>query len=399
MLSLRIPDERSGMIKTTPEKRLPEELRDSTILIVDDRIQNLKVLISYFKDSGVRILVARSGEEALEILQNTIPDLILLDVLMPGMDGFQVMESIKGTPELKEIPVIFLTALNDSRSEIKGFHMGAVDYIVKPVQLETVMSRVIAHLTLHYQKKKLAELSATKDRFFSIIAHDLRGPIGSIQTMTETIFSDFQDYSPEELQHLLGMLNESSQGVGKLLDNLLEWSRLESGNLYFFPECFNISTLTSDVMGLFQLQADQKGIMLETRFDPNLEVCGDRRMLQTILRNLINNALKFTERGGKVSLKIEPRDEEILQFSVTDNGVGMTREVLESLFQKNTVVKSRGTGGEKGSGLGLLICKAMLLQHGGEIFVESQPGDGSSFRFIIPRKHSHCMCNSEIISE
>ncbi len=363
---------------------VPEELKNSTILLVDDKLDNLNVLITHFKRSGFNIFVARSGEEALRIMGEVFPDIILLDILMPGKSGFDVIKEIKQSPELNEIPVIFLTALHETEHEVKGLEMGAVDYVTKPVKLETVMARVITHLTVHYQRKLLRDLNATKDRFFSIIGHDLRGPIGSIHTLVELMQEDYESYSMEEVKGFLALLNDSSLGVQKLLENLLEWSKVEKGTMPFQPEKLDSYMVTRNNLELFRVHASQKNIQLENNLSPQTWINADMHMFQTIIRNLVGNALKFTMPGGKVNIESKPYQSRFVEFIVSDTGIGMNGHETENLFNIGQKKNSRGTNGEKGSGLGLIICKGMIERHGGNIHVNSAPQKGTQFHFTLP---------------
>ena len=363
---------------------IPDEIKNSKILLVDDKLENLRLLISFFRTSGFTLFVAKNGYEALEILEEITPDLILLDIMMPGLSGFDVMKQLKGSPRWKEIPVVFLTAVSDSDSEIRGLEMGAVDYVTKPVKLESVLARVIAHLTIHHQKRKLIELGNTKDRFFSIIGHDLRSPISSIFSLASLLEEDFDSVSGEDLRRYVSMLKDSSKGVLNLLETLLNWARLERGAMPFRPEPLEVQELVNGNLALFQLQAEQKGIRIENKISSELSVYTDIQMFQTILRNLVSNALKFTWPGGVITVSASETEDGFIRFSVRDTGKGMGPGELEQLFRMEKTTRSFGTSGEKGAGLGLIVCRGMVERNGGTIYAESEPEKGSTFHFTLP---------------
>lgn len=192
------------------------DLLNCSIMIVDDRVENLKLLSAHLKKFNFQIYIAKSGEEALSILAEVTPDLILLDIMMPGIDGYEVCKRLKKSETLREIPVIFLTAMNETINEVKGFKLGAVDYITKPINLDVVMMRLITHLTIRSQKKRLQELLATKDRFFSIIAHDLRGPMGGIREFSKMMLRNLDCQDPDGVKRRIELLVNTSENLYNL---------------------------------------------------------------------------------------------------------------------------------------------------------------------------------------
>lgn len=239
------------------------------------------------------------------------------------------------------------------------------------------------------KNKELAEINRSKDRFFSIISHDLKGPVGTMSTFLEYLSDNNEDFTPDQFSESLQSLKRSSHDVYSLLENLLAWSRVQSGNMKINKSRNNIADAVALNVELLSSLFAQKGVKLENRTSViKLESCFDKEMIDTVLRNLLSNALKFTPSGGEVW--IEARDmEDVVSVTVGDNGTGMNLNTLENLFRidvkQNTVL---GTEGEKGTGLGLILCKGFIENHGGKIGVESTPGKGTLFTFTIPKSCS-----------
>lgn len=365
------------MTKNTP----PE----TTILIVDDNPVNLKVLFSHLKQAGFRTLVAKSGLSAIEQANRLPPDLILLDVMMPGIDGFETCQRLKNAEATKNIPVIFITALTDTTDKIKGFQVGAVDYITKPFHKEEVLARINAHLTIQAQKRELYELNATKDKFFSIIAHDLKGAFGGLLGFSDLLATSVDDFSPDQISEIGQSLNDSIKNTFKFLENLLDWARLQKGIMEYEPMQLDLYEIAEASIKLLDDTARYKELTLVNEVEPHTYfIYGDHNIINTVVRNLISNALKFTRPGG--SITVSARDQSsFIAISVTDTGVGMEPEILGNLFKIDAKVKRVGTANERGTGLGLLLCKEMVEKHNGRIWATSEEGQGSTFTFTIPK--------------
>lgn len=358
-----------------------------TILVVDDNPTNIELLIVYLHENEYRILVTRDGQNAIKRAISVQPDLILLDIMMPGMDGFETCELLKKNPVTKDIPIIFMTALSDINTKLKGFELGAVDYITKPFQRAEVSARIATHLTIQQQKQKLAELNASKDRFFSIVAHDMKGAFGSLMTFTQYITKSFDDWSREELKGLIFDMCISSEKNYKLLENFLEWSRIQMGATPFQPKNTLIEYVVVQAIQLFQEHADSKGISISYDFTSETYVMADTQMLATIFRNLISNAIKFTKKGGTVKVTCNDLEDRI-EISVADTGCGMEKKTVDKLFYLDKKHQTVGTAGEKGTGLGLLLCKELIEKHHGTIQVKSIKDEGTTFLITLPKLSS-----------
>jgi two-component system, sensor histidine kinase and response regulator len=356
---------------------------ESTILVIDDSPTNLRLLLETLQDAGYRTLIAPTGERALRQMALIRPDLILLDVMMPGIDGFETCRRIKESPDTREIPVIFITALAKSSEKLRGFEMGGVDYITKPFQRDEVLSRVRTHLTLRRQQAALEAANATKDRFFSIVAHDMRGAFNSLFAYAEILGEQIEETGDERLRETAGKLNRSVDATFRLLENLLQWSRLQRGKISFFPCHVALRDLTTDILALNRGHAERKGVALENRVPAEIRLWADERMLHTVFRNLVTNAVKFTASGGRVAVSAEETETEAL-ISVTDDGVGIPSAQVENLFRIDVKYQQAGTAGETGTGLGLALCHELMEKNGGTIRISSRVGVGTTATVSLP---------------
>ena len=371
---------------------------DVSVLIVDDIAENLQVLGKILDENEIEFSYASSGKEALEAVSYNRPDLILLDVNMPEMTGFEVCEILKKDPVTKEIPVIFLTAKTEQEDIIQGLSVGGIDYITKPFNSRELISRVRSHLELsiskqimRFQNEKLVRLNkdlneslAAKDKFFSIIAHDLKEPFNTLIGFSDFLLKSAETSSPAEIKNVVKHIFDSSVFGFELLNNLLEWSRAQTGRIKYNPEELNVSDMIYRVTELLQGTAEKKGIRLTVSGQEDLQVFVDRKMMETVLRNLTSNALKFTSAGGSVHIRFGPLDNRGIEISVIDTGKGIREEDLSKLFRIDESFSTPGTEDERGTGLGLLLCKEFVEKNGGEIEVKSEEGVGSEFRITLP---------------
>lgn len=358
------------------------------ILIVDDVPANLRVLGEILKGEGYLVRPVPNGTLALQVADRIEPDLILLDVMMPDLNGFEVCRRLKENKKVSDIPIIFISALNDTQDIVKALQCGGVDFITKPFQAEEVISRVKTHLQLRYQTKKLEaqskelqELINTKDKFFSIVAHDLRGPIGGFVGISEMLINDLH---PDERVELIKELNLSAKALFYLLENLLEWARIQQGQIPFNPVKTNLYSLVNECLEAQLTAIRNKEINIDVKISENHEVFADVNMLQSIIRNLLSNAIKFTPRSGKVSVSTYVTQYNSTVVIIKDSGIGMQPGMVTNLFSFNTNNNRPGTEGERSSGLGLHLCKEFVEKNGGNIWVESEVNVGTSFYFSIP---------------
>ncbi|GAA6369031.1 hybrid sensor histidine kinase/response regulator [Odoribacter splanchnicus] len=362
------------------------------LLVVDDVQTNVLLLKALLGKEGYGILVANNGQEALEVIRNENPDLILLDVMMPGMDGFEVAERLKSEEFRCEIPIIFLTALDDTQSIVNGFKLGAGDFISKPFRKEELMVRIKHQLSLvaarriiEEKNEELRKTIAGRDKMYSVIAHDLRSPMASMKMLLNTIMMSVEkDKIDPDIFDMLEMSNKTSEEVFSLLDNLLKWTKSQLGKLTVIPQKLDISELADGVVEVMNSVAEVKHIKLIRTDHESFFVYVDIEMIKSILRNLISNAVKFSNPDSEIKVGIKAEDGKVI-VSVTDSGKGIKKEDQHKLLKDSTHFTTYGTNSEEGSGLGLLLCRDFARKNGGELWFESEENLGSVFSFSLPQ--------------
>ncbi|TAL66105.1 MAG: PAS domain-containing sensor histidine kinase [Bacteroidetes bacterium] len=251
-----------------------------------------------------------------------------------------------------------------------------------------ITDRKYAEAGIKKTNEELIKLNAEKDKFFSIIAHDLRSPLGGLMGLTEMMADDSQYFTPDQKKELTLNLSHSARNIFSLLENLLEWSQMQRGHTAFKPQMLGLKEVLSESSKIVNDSAKNKAIEIAVEITNEQEVFADTNMLQTVIRNLVSNAIKFTPKGGKVTISASLTENNTVLIAVKDTGIGMSNELLDNLFRIDAKNHRPGTEGELSTGLGLLLCKEFIEKHGGKIWVESEEGKGSVFYFTLP-------CNSE----
>lgn len=360
------------------------------VLIVDDIAKNLQLLGTTLREAGYKVAAVSKPEQVLDSALKYRPDLILLDVMMPGKSGFEVCEELKAHSELKHIPVIFLTAKVEQESIVKGLGLGGSDYVTKPFNTQELLARVDTHVSLKLSKdqlkeqnQKLEELSLMKDRIYSVIGHDLRGPVNGISGVINMLLSDLDNMDGEKLKKFLTLVNQSSSNLWNLLTDLLSWARVQSKEMRVNKNDFYLLSAIEEDIKMMAFTAEKKQININIYPEVDVEVHADKTFVRTIVRNFLSNALKFSDKKGScIDIHIEV--EGGLHISVKDYGIGMTEEVKSRLF-KMAHPKSESKMNVNGAGFGLLLCNELAKLHGGSIQVESKEGEGSTFSLVIPQ--------------
>lgn len=363
---------------------------DYTILVVDDVVSNVLLLKILLTKENFKVLTANNGYTCIEIAQNNHPDLILLDVMMPDINGFETAEKLKSDPATADIPIIFLTALNAPSDLVKGFQVGANDFLTKPFNKEELVMRVMRQIQLVFAKRIIesqnAELKRTisnRDKMYSVIAHDLRSPMASIRMVLNLLVSTISsELIGEELFSLLDKANKESEETHDLLDNLLKWTKSQTGRINVVHQNFDISDVLIGIEDIFSLIAENK--KQKINFDKqtgSIMVRADKDMLNTVLRNFMSNAIKFTPEGKDIDILVDKQDK-FVKVSIRDHGVGISPERIATLFSAGQT--TYGTNNEEGSGLGLQLCQDFARKNGGDVMVESVLGEGSTFSVFVP---------------
>ncbi len=364
-----------------------ETAEKGTILVVDDNPTNLHILLDYLNEMGFETLVARSGEGALRQLGYAKPDLILLDIMMPGIDGFETCRRLKENPETREIPVIFITALTETADKIKGFELGAVDYITKPFHQKEVLARLNTQLTIQRQKRELQDLNAVKDRFLSILAHDLKNVFDTMVGPSRLLADSLTIFKEKEIRSIAQRLHRSAQDSLGMVEKIIDWANIRRGTIQPQPRTFDLCPAAQESMDRYRENAERKHIDYRNDVPPETMVYADPDMASTVLQNLISNAVKFTRNQGRVAVSARS-GEGFREISVSDTGVGMGAKNLGNLFRIDKPYKKAGITGKEGAHLGLIICKEFVELNGGQLHVESELGVGTTVRFTLPEGFS-----------
>lgn len=367
-----------------------------TILVVDDTQQNVQVLTQMLRGKEYKVLAAFNGEDAIALLARKAPDLILLDVMMPGMDGFETCREIRKESAYDDIPIIFLSALTDVDAKVKALESGGVDYITKPFQQLEVLARIELHLRLRRLElerqlnvARLEKMNREKDEVLGIISHDMRNPIGGIIGISNFLRVD-GPADKKELTDLLTLIETSAERLLLLVNDLLDIALIEANSLQLTFTETDIGAYCNDVIQLHKATAKSKGVrlnMIERIEGIHAEV--DVTKFSQVIGNLVSNAIKFTEEGGQVKVEIGsvPEDPSLLQVQVIDSGTGIPKELLPRLFEKFGAQRL-GTKGEKGTGLGMPLVKRYIELHNGTVTVDSMERIGTTFTIRIPLKHT-----------
>ncbi|MCK9160055.1 MAG: hybrid sensor histidine kinase/response regulator [Bacteroidaceae bacterium] len=362
------------------------------ILIVDDVVTNVMLLKILLSKEKYNIISASDGHSALLEIEKEVPDLILLDVMMPDMSGYDVAERLNKDDRYKEIPIIFLTALSNTTDVVKGFRVGGNDFISKPFNNEELMIRVYHQISLVAAKriiiKQTEELRRTiagRDRLYSVIAHDLRSPIGSIKmVMNMLIMNVSASTIGKDMYELLLQAGCLTEDTFTLLDNLLKWTKSQTGRLKVVYQDFDIVGTVDGVISIFHMMAQTKKIDIKfVNTIKRLLVHADADMIKSVVRNLISNAIKFSDENSSIEVYLEEVDGNAV-ISVQDHGRGIDEDGQRKLLHIDTHFTTFGTNNEEGSGLGLLLCQDFVENNRGKLWFTSKAGKGSVFYFTVP---------------
>jgi len=378
------------------------------VLIVDDRVKNIIVLEEMLADLDIELVRATSGQEAIEKANKTEFALMLMDVRMPGMDGFETVEKIRKDPMNELIPIIYITAFyNEDYYRVKGIKTGAVDFITKPIIPDILIGKVTVFMKIFRQRKNLEEeiiwreriekdlkkakdlaedATRAKQKFLSTMSHEIRTPLNAIINTVNLL----REEEPREDQlDSIEILKFSADNLLQIVNDILDYSKIDAGRIEFEKVEFEMRKLVNGVMQSFDYEVNRRNLLMEIRIDESIPavVLGDSTRLTQILINLVGNAVKFTEKGSItiVAKPIKTKNGQIdIGFSIIDTGIGIAEDKMEIIFESFTQASSSTTRKYGGTGLGLAITQKLVEMQGGELSVKSKVGKGSTFSFTLP---------------
>ena len=351
-----------------------QHLQATRILIVDDSPANLLLLARMLGEKGYETLTAPSGKLALEAARAEPPDLILLDITMPEMNGYETCEQIKADATLRDIPVIFISSLNETIDKVKAFGVGGVDYVTKPFQFEEVYARVQTHL-------QLRRLGRLRDSLTHMVVHDLRNPLTVICDFLDILEFQKAQVLSASTQALVTVAHRSAEDLLTMIGSILDVAKMRAGEMSLQREPCDLAALASALLDTIHPLPDNRTVTLEAK-EPSLFAPVDVGLIRRVLQNLLGNALKYTPVGGDVRVVLTPSRGEV-RIEVIDLGPGIAPEYHQRIFEKYGQVEDRTN--RVGTGLGLAFCKLAVEAHGGRIGVESEVGKGSTFWMTLPR--------------
>lgn len=358
------------------------ENTNATILIVDDQELNRKVVGTVLSMTGHEVLTAGSGEEAVQLLSTTVPDLILLDVLMPDMDGLELCRKIKEQPVLEGIPVIFLSAADDKNLIVQALETGGVDYVTKPFNKAELLSRVRTHLALKQARDQLKQLAEDKDELLGIMAHDLQNHLAGMR-MSAGLLQGMETELPAKHATLVNNILQSSEGMLGFVKGFLANQSAE--RMQPNRERVDISLALQMVAAQHEAFAAAKNIGLKFELAAGPAIAdADREALAMVLDNLISNALKFSPYNSTVTLRVKPNEHLWVALEVEDQGPGFTADDRVRMFKRYARLSAKPTGGEPSTGLGLSIVKKLVESMKGQVILETVAPQGARFTVKLP---------------
>jgi two-component system sensor histidine kinase/response regulator len=368
-----------------------EPVHPPKILIVDDTPSNLQLLSEIFKDRGYEIQAALNGKLALQAIQNNPPDLILMDIAMPDISGYEVCKRIKADERFSDIPIIFVSGLQNVASIVKAFEVGAVDYIIKPFQISEIRARIQTHLSLRLQREELRDansqlrsLEELRDNLVHMVVHDMRNPLWNAHSCLQLIRNklDKPDSLPAIREHIEAAI-DSTQDLMVMIDSILDVSKMESGLIPLELAPCNLEAMIREAIDKSASVRKSRtlNVIVASR---QTTVVADPELIARVIDNLLTNAITHThDELGEIHFRIDSIDTRV-RVSILDNGPGIPLEYQSKIFEKFFQVKSALTGQRRSTGLGLTFCQLAVEAHDGRIGVQSAENQGSLFWFELP---------------
>ncbi|HEY0076638.1 MAG TPA: response regulator [Abditibacteriaceae bacterium] len=377
------------------EPSAPKPASFGRILIVDDTPLNVRLLSSILEIEGYSVVTASNGPDALKLVPETEPDVVLLDVMMPGMDGFEVCRRLRADAASAHLPVVMVTALQDMPNRVQALEAGADDFLTKPVDEVEVLARVKTLVRtkrgrdeLENAYRALQRSEGLRDSLSQMLVHDLRTPLTAMIASLDIMLTSYRERMDDIQLELLEMCMNSCRHMVNQVSELLDVGKLESGALELNRESVTAEPLMTTALSQVQSLARNRNIQIAEPVAVGVpQFQADAELLRRVLVNLIGNSLKFCPSGSHLAVEATTQEDFVL-FSVRDDGPGIAPENRERIFDKWGQAESSSAGRKLSSGLGLTFCRLAVEAHGGKIWVESEVGKGSDFRFTIPLAHS-----------
>lgn len=372
------------------------DISNKVILVIDDSPLDRKLISKVLERQNFKVFSAGSGEEGIRMIGSVLPDLILLDIMMEGMDGLETCEKLKEMPECQNVAIIFMTGKTDSDSILQAFSEGASDYITKPYRIKEALARIETHLkvrSLLQQHKAfiqaLTKANTEKSKFLGIASHDLKNPLISINGLASFLASGKFGALSATQAEMASSIYEASEAMLALVNDLFDVALIETGQLSVEIDEVDLCSVVKTSVNLYRVTAEKKDIEIEfiEREIPEKVRC-DKRQVRRVMDNLLSNAIKFSEPNTKISVILES-DKNWVFFRVADEGPGIPENEFDKLFGSFSKTSVKPTGGETSTGLGLNICKTVMQAHGGDIFAENLPVKGAQFSVQL---HKTAVC-------
>lgn len=362
------------------------DISNKVILVIDDSPLDRKLISKVLERKNFQVFSAASGEEGISMIQEVMPDLILLDIMMDGMDGLETCQHLKEMPECKNVAIIFMTGKTDSDTILQAFSEGASDYITKPYQIKEAMARIETHLKVralleqHTEFiKALTQANTEKSKFLGIASHDLKNPLVSINGLAHFLASGKFGSMSSTQAEMVSSIYEASEAMLALVNDLFDVALIETGQLKVEIDEVDLYKLVKTSVNLYRITAEKKEIEIDFIENeiPDIVRC-DKRQVRRVMDNLLSNAIKFSQPGTTIRVIIEC-DKNWVFFRVADEGPGVPEDEFDKLFESFSKTSVQPTGGETSTGLGLNICKKVMKAHGGDIYAENLPEKGAQF--------------------
>ena len=363
-----------------------------TLLVVTSSFEEPGEILETLREAAFQVTTARDFDGIVHAAKLKQPDLLILNVKpSEEQEEYAIIRRMKRHKDTRGISMLFIAAITEQTYIPDCLFYDNVDFISKPfrpkelvIRIQHQLSLMEAKKTICLQNQKLQKTMESRDKLYSVIAHDLRAPIGTIKMIAASLENERNQMTDPHILKSFDMIHETTEEAYNLLENLLRWSRNQNGKTRIYPTTFDLSKAIYHVLALFTAIADSKGISVNNHSKANITVYADEDMIRTVLRNLLSNAIKFSFPGGQIDVGLSEMPDMVM-VSVKDNGQGIKKELQSKLLKGNEYISTYGTHNEKGSGLGLILCRDFVKMNKGKLWFSSQENKGTTFYFTVPR--------------